>query len=246
MLSPLAASIYGVIGLAGTTGVGIGGFAYASRWPTSQIFGRTLVAPRTPGQLALTFDDGPNPAWTPRLLNILAEHNVHATFFMVGKFAKSEPELARRVADAGHLIGNHTWSHPDLSRTRAPNILDELTRTSDILAEIAGKPIRYFRPPFGARRPYVLKLARQLGLIPVTWNAMTNDWKESSAEKIAQNLIRKIDSNQSSGYASNIVLHDGSHRGLNADRGPSASAASQILARYASTHKFVTLDAWSE
>ena len=119
-----------------------------------------------PGQLALTFDDGPNPAWTPRLLDILAEHNVHSTFFMVGKFAKAEPELARRVANAGHLIGNHTWSHPDLSRTRAAKVLDELTRTSDILADIAGKPIRYFRPPFGARRPYVLRLARQLGLDP--------------------------------------------------------------------------------
>jgi peptidoglycan-N-acetylglucosamine deacetylase len=244
MLSPLAASIYGVIGLAGTTGLGIGGFAYASRWPTSQIFGRTLTAPRSPGQLALTFDDGPNPAWTPRLLDILAQHNVRATFFMVGKFVKAERELARRVADAGHLIGNHTWSHPDLSRTRGADVLNELTRTSDILAGIAGKPVVYFRPPFGARRPYVLKLARQLGLIPVTWNAMTEDWKEPSADTIARNLMKKIDSNQRRGYASNIVLHDGSHRALNTDRGPSISAASQLLDRYATTHKFVTLDEW--
>ncbi len=245
MLSPLAASIYGVIGLAGTTGLGIGGFAYASRWPTSQIFGRALIAPRNPGQLALTFDDGPNPAWTPRLLDILAEHNIHATFFMVGKFAKSERGLARRVADAGHLIGNHTWSHPDLSRTRSANVLDELTRTNDLLAQIMGKPVRYFRPPFGARRPYVLKLARQLGLVPVTWNAMTTDWREPSADRIARSLIKKIDSNQGSGYASNIVLHDGSHRGQNADRGPSITAAAQLLERYHRTHSFVTLDAWS-
>jgi peptidoglycan/xylan/chitin deacetylase (PgdA/CDA1 family) len=244
MLSPLAASVYATIAAAGGVGLAAGGFAYASLWPTSQIFGRTLIAPRSPGQLALTFDDGPNPAWTPRLLDILAEHNVRATFFMVGKFAKAEPELARRVADAGHLIGNHTWSHPDLSRTREANVLDELTRTNDLLAKIAGKPIRYFRPPFGARRPYILKLARQLGLIPVTWNAMTKDWKEPSADKIAQNLIRKIDSNQRRGYANNIVLHDGSHRGLGGDRGPSISAAAQLLHRYAGSEKFVTLDAW--
>ena len=165
---------------------------------------------------------------------------------MVGKFAKAERELSRRVADAGHLIGNHTWSHPDLSRTRSADVLDELTRTSDILGDITGKPSVYFRPPFGARRPYVLKLARQLGLIPVTWNAMTTDWKEPSADKIAQNLIRKIDSNQRSGYASNIVLHDGSHRGQNADRGPSVIAATRLVTRYANTHKFVTLDAWSQ
>jgi peptidoglycan-N-acetylglucosamine deacetylase len=246
MLSPLAASIYGVIGIAGTTGLGIGGFAYASRRPTSQIFGRTLIAPRIPSELALTFDDGPNPAWTPRLLDILAEHNVQATFFMIGKFAKSEPDLARRVADAGHLIGNHTWTHPDLSRTRSANVLDELTRTSDTLAGITGKPVVYFRPPFGARRPYVLKLARQLGLIPVTWNAMTSDWSEPSADNIAQNLVSKIDSHQNSGYASNIVLHDGSHRGQNADRGPSITAAEKLVERYHRTHTFVTLDAWSE
>jgi peptidoglycan/xylan/chitin deacetylase (PgdA/CDA1 family) len=244
MFSPLAASIYGAIGLAGATGLGIGGFAYASRWPASQIFGRTLIAPRNAGQLALTFDDGPNPAWTPRLLDMLAEHDVHATFFMVGKFVKAEPELARRVAEGGHLIGNHTWSHPDLSRIRSANVLDELTRTSDILAGITGKPVVYFRPPFGARRPYVLKLARRLGLIPVTWNAMAEDWKEPSADTIAQNLMNKIDSNQRRGRASNIVLHDGSHHGLNADRGPSVLAASQLLDRYAKTHQFVTLDAW--
>ena len=244
MLSPLAAGIYAITAAAAGTGLAAGGFAYASHWPTSQIFGRTLTAPRTPGQLALTFDDGPNPAWTPRLLDLLAEHNVRATFFMVGKFAKSEAALARRVAKAGHLIGNHTWSHPDLSRTRAAKVLDELTRTSDLLADIAGKPVRYFRPPFGARRPYVLKLARQLGLIPVTWNAMTEDWSLTSADTIAQNLIRKIDRNHSRGSATNIVLHDGSHRGLNADRGPSVSAAQHLLARYAKTHTFVTLDEW--
>lgn len=246
MLSPLAAGVYSVLDAGGAIGLGIAGFAYASHWPTSQIFGRILTAPRRPSELALTFDDGPNPAWTPRLLDILAEHNVSATFFMVGKFAKAEPELARRVTDAGHLVGNHTWSHPDLSRTRAAKVLEELTRTNDLLTQIMGKPVRYFRPPFGARRPYVLTLSRQLGLIPVTWNAMTTDWKEPSAGKIAQRLFRKIDRNQSTGFATNIVLHDGGHRGLGADRGPSIAAAQQLLERYDRTHKFVTLDAWTE
>jgi len=244
MLSPLAASVYGIVGLAGATGLGIGGFAYGSRWPTSQMFGRTLIAPRKPGELALTFDDGPNPAWTPRLLDLLAEHNVHATFFMLGKFARAERELTRRVADAGHLVGNHTWTHPDLSRSRDSNILDELTRTNDLLAQITGIPVRYFRPPFGARRPYVLKLARQLGLIPVTWNAMTRDWREPSADRIAQSLVGKIETNQRRGYATNIVLHDGSHRTATADRGPSVAACGQLLERYDRTHTFVKLDAW--
>jgi hypothetical protein len=73
---------------------------------------------------------------------------------------------------------------------------------------------------------------------------MTKDWKEPSADKIAQNLIGKIDSNQRRGYASNIVLHDGSHRGLGADRGPSITAAAHLLDRYAGSQKFVTLDVW--
>jgi peptidoglycan-N-acetylglucosamine deacetylase len=237
--------VFAALGAAGATGLAVGGFAYASRWPTSQLFGHTLTAPRRPGELALTFDDGPNPAWTPRLLDLLAEHNVRGTFFMVGNFAKSERELARRVADAGHLIGNHTWTHPDLSRTASSKVLDELTRTSDLLSDIIGKPVRYFRPPFGARRPSVLKLARQLGLIPVTWNAMTSDWSEPSADKIAQNLIRKIDSNQRRGWATNIVMHDGGFRGLNIDRGPSIAAAQQLLERYRRSHTFVALDAWT-
>ena len=165
---------------------------------------------------------------------------------MVGGFVKAERDLARRVFEAGHLIGNHTWSHPKLSSVSDARVLEELTRTNDILAQLTGQPARFFRPPFGARRPYVLKLARQLGLIPVTWNAMTRDWKETSADVIATKLMSKIDRNQRRGYASNIVLHDGNHRILGADRGPSVSATQQLLERYAGTDTFVTLDAWQQ
>ena len=246
MLSHLTAGIYGVFGAAGIAGLSVGGYTYAARWPGSQLFGRTLVAPRRPLELALTYDDGPNPAWTPRLLDVLAEHNVRASFFLLGSFVKGERDLARRVFEAGHLIGNHTWSHPKLSAVSDARVLEELTRTNDILAQIIGSPVRFFRPPFGARRPYVLKLARQLGLVPVTWNAMTSDWSECSAERIASNLMDKIDRNQRRGYASNIVLHDGNHRSLGADRGPSVAATGQLIERYAGTHAFVTLDAWQQ
>ena len=247
MLSHLAQGVYAALGVAGAAaGLGVGGYMYASHWPTSQLFGRTLIAPRRPRELALTYDDGPNPAWTPQLLDLLAEHGVRATFFMVGGFVKAETDLARRVFEAGHLIGNHTWSHPKLSAVSDAKVLEELTRTNDILSEITGKPPVFFRPPFGARRPYVLKLARQLGLVPVTWNAMTSDWSEPSADKIATNLMNKIDRNQRRGYASNIVLHDGNHLKLGADRGPSVSATAQLLERYAGTHTFVTLDAWQQ
>jgi peptidoglycan/xylan/chitin deacetylase (PgdA/CDA1 family) len=213
-------------------------------WPASQIFGPTLIAPAKPGELALTFDDGPNPAWTPQLLDILGSRGVRATFFLVGQFAKAEPLLTRSIADAGHLIGNHTWSHPNLAMTAPARGREELIRTKETLEQITGKPVRHFRPPFGARRPDVLATARRLGLTPVLWNAMTSDWSEKSADRIAGQLMRKIQGLEAGGRAANIVLHDGSHRGLNADRGPSVGAVGRLLARYASTHSFVTVDAW--
>jgi peptidoglycan/xylan/chitin deacetylase (PgdA/CDA1 family) len=244
MLSAFGTAIWTGVGAVSTVGLATGAYSYAAHWPTSQIFGPTLIAPSHPDELALTFDDGPNPAWTPQLLDILAAHDVQATFFMVGKFAQAESALVRRIADAGHLIGNHSWSHPNLARTAAALVREELRNTSDVLAQIIGTPLRFFRPPFGARRPVVLRTARELGLTPVTWNAMTNDWSEPSAYRIAASLIGKVDRNRQRGAASNIVLHDGGHRGLGANRGPSVKAAEQLLARYRAQRTFVTLDAW--
>jgi peptidoglycan/xylan/chitin deacetylase (PgdA/CDA1 family) len=246
---PLSTGISAGLGAAAALGFAAAGCVYAAMSPGSRIFGRTLTAPANtpgqPGELALTFDDGPNPACTPRLLDILAQHDVRATFFLIGSFAQQQPELVHRILSAGHLIGNHSWSHPNLALAAARKVDEELTRTRDTLERITGAPTRYFRPPYGARRPHVLRTASQLGMEPVTWNAMTDDWSEPSAEVIARTLIRKIDRLQRLDRAANIVLHDGSHRGLGANRNPSVSAAAQLLARYKATHRFVTLDAWS-
>jgi peptidoglycan/xylan/chitin deacetylase (PgdA/CDA1 family) len=245
MLSSLESGIYTGVGVAAGLGLVWGGCAYAAIWPSSRIFGEALIAPPRPGELALTFDDGPNPAWTPRLLDTLAGHGVRATFFLVGRYAQSEPELVRRIADAGHVIANHSWTHPNLALAPSAKVREELARTSDVLQQITGQRVRLFRPPFGARRPAVFRIARELGLMPVLWNAMTNDWAEPSADKIATRLSRRIDRLERQGHAANILLHDGGHLALGANREPSVNAAWQLLARYKQTHRFVTLDEWS-
>ena len=242
MLSPIAIEISA--GLGAAVGLAAGGCAYAALWPGSGIFGKALIAPRSPGELALTFDDGPTPAWTPRLLDILSSNDVRATFFLMGSHAQAEPELTRRIVTAGHLIGNHSWSHLNLALTAAKRVEEELARTSEALEQITGVAVKYFRPPFGARRPVVFRLARSLGMVPVLWNAMTSDWSEPSADVIAMRLIHAIDRAQRRGRAANIVLHDGNHLDRGADRGPSVIAAGLLAAHYKATHRFVTLDAW--
>ena len=245
MFSPISMELSAVLGATAGVGLAAGGFAYASLWPSSQLFGPSLIAPPRPGELALTFDDGPNPLCTPRLLDLLARRGVRATFFLVGSYAQSHADLVRQIAAGGHCIGNHSWSHRNLALASSRRIEDELYRTIQTLEQITGLPISFFRPPFGARRPATLTIARRLGLTPVLWNAMTSDWKNPSADSIAHQLQTKIDRLYRQGLAANIVLHDGSHSHPSADRAPSIAAAAQLIARYQPTHQFVTLDAWA-
>ncbi len=245
MISPIATGIYAGLGAAAGAGLAVGAYAYASTWPGSRIFGKALTAPARPGELALTFDDGPNAIWTPRLLDVLAKHEVRATFFMLGGRAEAAPNLVRRIAAAGHVIGNHSWSHPNMARTRAGRVREELERTNKTLKQITGAPVKFFRPPYGARRPAVFRIASEMGLKLVLWNAMTSDWEDPSADRIAGQLAERIDRLRRRGHATNIVLHDGGHRDPAADRAPSVAAAERLIERYKETHRFVTLDAWS-
>ncbi|MDR3750150.1 MAG: polysaccharide deacetylase family protein [Terracidiphilus sp.] len=244
MLSALGTEIYTGLGAAGALGLAAGGYAYAAMWPGSGIFGRALIAPKQADELALTFDDGPNPKWTPRLLDVLAKHGVKATFFMLGGRAQAEPELVRRVVAEGHLIGNHSWDHPNLAVTPASKVREELVRTCGTLEEITGEKVGYFRPPFGAKRPAVFRIARSLGLRVVTWNAMTSDWSETSVDRIVGELTKKIDGLARRGRAANVVLHDGGHLEPTAERGASVAAAGMLVERFVGTRRFVRVDAW--
>ena len=167
--------------------------------PQSQLFGRTLVAGNNPAEAALTFDDGPNDRYTLELLDVLARYHARATFFMVGRHVRARPELVRAVAAAGHLIGNHTETHPWLTFKPAAVVREELTSCKHALEDILGQPVRYFRPPHGARRPAVLRIAAELGMTTVQWNAMAQDWRDIGAMDMLGNAWRGINAARRSG-----------------------------------------------
>lgn len=234
----------GFAAAAALTGIAAAGtLAWAALSPESQLFGHTLIAPARREEFALTYDDGPNPAATPQLLEVLAKHNVRATFFMIGSFVRQCPSLVREVAAAGHVIGNHTMTHPWLAWQSDRRIHDELHGTSAALEDVLGTQVRYFRAPHGARRPFVLKTAREMGMVPVQWNAMGFDWRTIQARQIADHVERGVVRNQREGRGSNILLHDGGHLGLGAARMQSVLATDYLIERYTAA-KFVTVDAW--
>lgn len=245
MISPIATGIYTGLGVAACAGVAAGVYAYTSMWPGSRFFGTALTAPPRPGELALTFDDGPNATWTPKLLDILAAHNIHATFFVLGGRARVQPELVRRAAAAGHLIGNHSWDHPNLARSSPEVIREQMSRTKDMIEQITGAAVKFFRPPYGARKPAVFQIAREMDLNVVLWNAMTSDWSDPSPQRIALRLTDKIERQRQKGRAANIVLHDGGHDDPAANRLASVVAAEKLIEFYKANHQFVTLDAWT-
>lgn len=222
----------GAAGLAAACAAG-----YQSMAPTGQWYGRTFCGlPHQSKQLALTYDDGPNDAQTPRLLEVLAKHDVSATFFMIGRFVQIRPEIARQVAQAGHVIGNHTFTHPLLTFMSAANIRTQLQSCERALADAVGQHSNLFRPPYGGRRPAVLRIARELNLEPILWNITGFDWNAPSAEYIEGKVTRRMRGGNV------ILLHDGGHREMGADRSRSVTATDRLITRYkAEGFEFVTI-----
>ena len=215
---------------------------YAALSPTSQLLGHTLIAGSDPNQAALTFDDGPNDA-TLDLLDVLARHNARATFFMIGRFVRQRPEIVRAVQVAGHLIGNHTQTHPWLAWQTARTIREELRACNQAIEDAIGAPVRYFRPPHGARRPAVLRIARELGLTTVQWNAMAHDWKPIGADRMLARLDRDLLRCRKRGVGANILLHDGFDQQMGTDRSDTLRVTSRLLDRFATNGtRTVTVD----
>lgn len=211
---------------ASVVAVGAAG-AYQSIGPTAQWYGRALCSlPRGLKQIALTFDDGPNDPYTLHLLDVLAKHGVHATFFMIGRYVRQRPDIAVEVARRGHVIGNHTFTHPFLAIQSGRRIREEIIECTKALTDAVGEHSKLFRPPWGARRPGVFGIVRQLGLQPVMWNVTGFDWNAPPAEYIERKVTRRIRS------GSVVLLHDGGHLNLGADRSNTVQAVDRLIARY--------------
>lgn len=227
--------------------------AYGAAYPRSQLFGSTICRTNSPCKLALTFDDGPNPAITPKLLNLLDQYKARATFFVIGKFARECPELVKETAARGHVVGNHTDAHPNLFWLKPDQITVELRCCNYSIAAATGAKPRWFRPPFGFRNPWVIPAARELSQRVVMWTLLPGDWRATSSEwliprlaPIAARAQRNFPTNTANSAATTgdiLCLHDGGHRQLNADRLPTLAALEHWLPRWRDLGlEFVTIE----
>lgn len=148
---------------------------------------------------ALTFDDGPHPVYTAQLLDELKKRDVKATFFVTGEHAELHPDLIKRMHDEGHLIGNHTYSHIQLTASNNSQFKEELIQTNEILHEITGAEVQYVRPPYGS---WDKKFETDLNMFPVLWNVDPLDWCTANADLVASTILSKITDNDI------ILLHD--------------------------------------
>jgi peptidoglycan/xylan/chitin deacetylase (PgdA/CDA1 family) len=230
------------------TGAGL--TAYGARYPHSQLFGAAISRTDAPRKLAITFDDGPNPSMTPKLLDLLARHDLRVTFFLIGRYAQECPELVQEIRARGHVVGNHTQGHPNLIRVGPTRTRDELRRCQDAIttATDAAAPPKWFRPPWGFRSPWLAKALRELDLRTVMWSLLPGDWRAPSDQwlidrtaPIASRVQQAGDEASSGGDI--LCLHDGSHRDQNADRSHTLAALEYWLPRWRDLGlEFVTIE----
>jgi len=242
--------IGGVSGIvAGVTGVATLGAVH----PRAQIFGPTVCRTDRPDKLAITFDDGPNPAITPGLLELLAKHNAKATFFLVGKYVRDSPGLVKEIVLQGHAVGNHTDTHPNLFFCGPEKTQTELQRCSERLAGVAGEKPRWFRPPFGFRSPWLGGIAQRQGMRLAMWTLIPGDWRPVSPDRligrmnpVAEHARKKLPPGTGYGGGTTgdiLCVHDGDYARPNADRMHTVKALEHWLPRWRDLGlEFVTMD----
>jgi peptidoglycan-N-acetylglucosamine deacetylase len=208
-------------------------------YPNSYVFGRPISRVTGKGRVvALTFDDGPNPDATPRILDALAARNVKATFFVLGRHADRWPELVKRVADEGHTLGNHGWHHRKL-HVRGPGyVRQDLTLGTESIERASGVRPAIFRAPHGFRNPWVTPIAASLGQRTIGWSRGVWDSAKPGVDAIVR---RTVDGARP---GSIMLLHDGDGYDIDGDRRQTADAMPRILDELlAGDYTFVTVPA---
>jgi peptidoglycan/xylan/chitin deacetylase (PgdA/CDA1 family) len=222
---------------AGGICAGGGIFAWAAMAPSAQLFGATLRHTGDPSTMALTFDDGPNPAITAGLLDLLQRYKAHTTFFLLGRHVRAFPGLAKEISVRGHTVGNHTETHPNLTFLSPRRIAEELSRCDEAILSATGKVVRWMRPPYGFRGPQLDGVVRaHNGARVVTWSTMAYDWKPQSAERVIKRL-------RGARGGDIVLLHDADHRQPESDRSHTVAALAYWLPRWTDAGiRFVSVD----
>lgn len=152
-----------------------------------------------PKKIALTYDDGPHPVYTKEMLEVLEENDVVATFFLLGQNIEGQEEVVKEIAKEGHLIGNHTFHHVQITGMPAEQAYEEIDETSRLIEELTGKGTEYVRPPFGT---WNTGLESDLNLIPVMWTIDTKDWTTENVDAIVNHVVKNAGENDI------ILMHD--------------------------------------
>ncbi|MER5775169.1 polysaccharide deacetylase family protein [Streptomyces sp. NPDC002039] len=173
--------------------------------------------PSTAGAMVLTFDDGPDPRYTPGILDTLARYRVRAMFFVCGEMATDNRDLLRRMVAEGHVIGNHTWTHPLIPQLTRPALASEIGRTSDVVQQAVGEAPQWFRAPYGAWNRAAFEIGAELGMEPLAWTVDSLDWTEPGTTTIVSRVLK--------GAGSGVIV-------LNHDAGGDRAQSVQALATY--------------
>lgn len=185
-------------------------------------------------QVALTFDDVPDPRFTGKVLDVLKEFQVKATFFAVGERAKKHPDLAKRIHDEGHAIGNHSYNHAQLNKLSLDKFKGQIERTNTILKSLTGVDPRLIRPPYGDINEEQLQWARKNGYKVVNWNVDSLDWKGLPKEEVKSNILSAV------GPGSIVLQHAGG--GVGSDLTGTIEALPDIITELQRKgYSFVTL-----
>jgi len=174
-------------------------------------------------KVAFTFDDGPNVKFTPIIMDALEKHNVCGTFFTTGNNLEKNRSLAEEMTSRGHLIGNHTYSHPHALYTGRGKLRDEILRSKNLIEEITGSKNRIFRPPFGFVTPSLLSICRNLELSIILWDSNSKDYRGINSENIKKRVFKTIS------QGSIILFHDSKFSNSEFDYTSSIEALKSVL-----------------